>query len=83
MSLLRIEFIRAAKVLGTCLACMAFAVAALAQSVSTTTVQGAVYLANGSPGSGTLHLSWPAFTTASSQPSPPAKSRRRSGRMDS
>ena len=67
MSLLRIEFIRAAKVLGTCLACMATAVAALAQSVSTTTVQGTVYLANGSPGSGTLQLSWPAFTTASSQ----------------
>ncbi|HSZ17302.1 MAG TPA: hypothetical protein VK764_09395 [Terracidiphilus sp.] len=35
-----------------------------AQSVSTTTVQGTVYLANGAPGSGTLQLSWPAFTTA-------------------
>ncbi len=48
MSLLRIEFIRAARVLGMCLVCMATAVAALAQSVSTTTVQGTVYLANGS-----------------------------------
>jgi hypothetical protein len=67
MNLLRTEFIRAAKILGTCLACMATAVAALAQSVSTTTVQGTVYLADGSPGSGTLQLSWPAFTTASSQ----------------
>ena len=67
MSLHRIQFIRAAKVLGICLACVATGVAALAQSVSTTTVQGTVYLANGSPGSGTLQLSWPAFTTASSQ----------------
>ncbi|HMG86452.1 MAG TPA: hypothetical protein VK574_11930 [Terracidiphilus sp.] len=65
MSLLRIEFIRTVKVLGMCLACMATAVAALAQSVSTTTVQGTVYLADGSPGTGTLQLSWPAFTTAS------------------
>ena len=67
MSLHRIQFIRAAKVLGIYLACVAIGVAALAQSVSTTTVQGTVYLANGSPGSGTLQLSWPAFTTASSQ----------------
>ncbi|MGA9465109.1 MAG: hypothetical protein WBV28_20125 [Terracidiphilus sp.] len=35
-----------------------------AQSLSTTTVQGTVYLANGATGSGTLQLSWPAFTTA-------------------
>lgn len=67
MSPLRIQSIRAARALGICLACMAIAVAALAQSVSTTTVQGTVYLANGSPGSGTLQLSWPAFTTATSQ----------------
>ena len=38
-----------------------------AQAVTTTTVQGTVYLANGLPGSGTLQLSWPAFTTAASQ----------------
>ncbi|MGC1462252.1 MAG: hypothetical protein WA802_08625 [Terracidiphilus sp.] len=38
-----------------------------AQAVSTTTVQGTVYLANGQAGSGTLRLSWPAFTTASGQ----------------
>ena len=67
MSPLRIQSIRATRALGICLACMAIAIAALAQSVSTTTVQGTVYLANGSPGSGTLQLSWPAFTTASSQ----------------
>lgn len=46
---------------------MALALTALAQNVSTTTVQGTVYLANGSPGSGTLQISWPAFSTASNQ----------------
>jgi hypothetical protein len=40
---------------------------ASAQAVSTTTVQGTVYLANGQAGSGTLRLSWPAFTTANGQ----------------
>ena len=67
MSLLRNRTNCAVQVLAVCIACMAFPVAALAQAVSTTTVQGTVYLANGSPGSGTLQLSWPAFTTASSQ----------------
>jgi hypothetical protein len=38
-----------------------------AQAVSTTTVQGTVYLANGAPGAGTLTLSWPTFTTAAGQ----------------
>jgi hypothetical protein len=38
-----------------------------AQAVSTTTVQGTVYLANGAPGAGTLSLSWPSFTTGSGQ----------------
>ncbi len=38
--------------------------AGTAQSVATTSVQGIVYLANGTPGSGTLTLSWPAFTTS-------------------
>jgi hypothetical protein len=32
-----------------------------------TTVQGTVYTAEGAPASGTLQLSWPAFTTAASQ----------------
>jgi len=40
---------------------------ASAQAVSTTTVQGTVYLANGQPTSGTVRVSWPAFTTASNQ----------------
>ncbi|HEY9126896.1 MAG TPA: hypothetical protein VIM62_07200, partial [Acidobacteriaceae bacterium] len=38
-----------------------------AQTVPTTTVQGTVYLANGQPGSGTVLVSWPAFTTAANQ----------------
>ncbi len=67
MSLIRNQSICAAKALGVCLALMSMAVVALAQTISTTTVQGTVYLANGSPGSGTLQLSWPAFTTASNQ----------------
>ncbi len=67
MSLIQNQPIRGAKAFGVCLALMAMAVAALAQTISTTTVQGTVYLANGSPGSGTLQLSWPAFTTASNQ----------------
>ena len=67
MSLIQNQYLRAAQALGVCLAFVAMAVVALAQTISTTTVQGTVYLANGSPGSGTLQLSWPAFTTASNQ----------------
>jgi hypothetical protein len=67
MSLIQNRYLRSARVLRVCLAFMAMSVAALAQTISTTTVQGTVYLANGSPGSGTLQLSWPAFTTASNQ----------------
>jgi hypothetical protein len=40
---------------------------ARAQGFAATTVQGTVYLANGHPGSGSLQVSWPAFTTASNQ----------------
>ena len=38
-----------------------------AQAVSTTTVQGTVYQANGRPGAGTIGVSWPAFTTGNNQ----------------
>ncbi len=38
-----------------------------AQAFSTTTVQGTVYLANGQPGTGTLVVSWPSFTTSNGQ----------------
>ena len=53
--------------LGVAVLPLAGAAPAGAQAVSTTTVQGTVYLANGQPGGGTLALSWPAFTTASGQ----------------
>ena len=53
--------------IGSCMLALALAVFAGAQGVSTTTVQGTVYLANGQPGAGTLVLSWPAFTTATGQ----------------
>jgi hypothetical protein len=46
---------------------MGLAAMAWAQGVSTTTVQGTVYLANGQPGAGTLVISWPGFTTAAGQ----------------
>ncbi len=53
--------------LGTSLAWMALSGAARAEGFTTTTVQGTVYLANGHPGSGSLQVSWPAFTTANNQ----------------
>lgn len=40
---------------------------AQAQGISTTTVQGTVYLANGQAGAGSVNVSWPAFTTAAGQ----------------
>ncbi|HTB98162.1 MAG TPA: glycosyl hydrolase family 28-related protein [Terracidiphilus sp.] len=63
--------LRAGYILVFSLAALVFACPPLgypvaAQSVSTTTVQGVVYLANGQPGSGTLQISWPAFTTSNS-----------------
>src|ERR1700749_2903799 len=64
MRLTREKWCRAGKWIGICLTAMAFGWIALAQAVSTTTVHGTVYLANGQPGSGTLQLSWPAFTTS-------------------
>ena len=51
------------------LCALAFALAAslFAQSFSTTTVQGTVYLASGRAAAGTVQISWPAFTTAAGQ----------------
>jgi hypothetical protein len=46
---------------------MGLGILAHAQSFSTTTIQGTVYLANGQPGTGTLVVSWPSFTTANGQ----------------
>ncbi len=67
MKFTRNECFRAGKWIGMCLLAMAVAWMAHAQTFTTTTVQGTVYLANGAPGAGTLQLSWPAFTTASNQ----------------
>jgi len=55
---------RAAKYFAAFLAAWAFTCLAVAQAVSTTTVQGTVYLASGKPGSGSVQISWPAFSTA-------------------
>ncbi len=41
--------------------------ATVAHAMSTTTVQGVVYRANGDTASGTLIVNWPAFTTASNE----------------
>jgi hypothetical protein len=67
MKLTMNEWLRAGRWLAVCLMGMAFGSMAYAQAVSTTTVQGTVYLANGQPGAGTLDVSWPAFTTANNQ----------------
>lgn len=64
MKLTSMTWRRAGKWIGISLMGLACAWLACAQTISTTTVQGTVYLANGAPGSGTLQLSWPAFTTA-------------------
>jgi hypothetical protein len=67
MSLKRSCFIKAAKAGSMCILWAVVGWVASAQTISTTTVQGTVYLASGLPGSGTLQLSWPAFTTAANQ----------------
>jgi hypothetical protein len=53
--------------LGLWLTGLTMASMAHAQAPTTTTVQGTVYLANGHASSGTLFVSWPAFTTAGGQ----------------
>jgi hypothetical protein len=50
-----------------CLLIAAWAGTAVMAQVTTTTVQGTVYRADGSVASGTLLVSWPAFATASGQ----------------
>ena len=67
MKLANKEWFLAGKWMGVCLIGLACASISYAQAFSTTTVQGTVYLANGTPGAGTLQLSWPAFTTANNQ----------------
>ncbi|MGB8844659.1 MAG: glycosyl hydrolase family 28-related protein, partial [Terracidiphilus sp.] len=53
--------------MGRLLLALWLAAMAWPQGVSTTTVQGTEYLANGQPGAGTLVISWPGFTTAAGQ----------------
>jgi hypothetical protein len=71
MKLTRDEWFGAGRRLGLGLTLCLMAIApggiARAQAVTTTTVQGTVYLANGQVGAGTLSVSWPAFTTANGQ----------------
>jgi hypothetical protein len=72
MKLTNHEWLRAGKLMGllsivVCLMGAVLASVSEAQAISTTTVQGTVYLANGQPGTGTLVVSWPTFTTASGQ----------------
>ncbi|HEY1209594.1 MAG TPA: hypothetical protein VGE85_09505 [Terracidiphilus sp.] len=70
MKLTNHEGLRAGGVIGLLLmelCLMGMGIMAHAQSFSTTTVQGTVYLANGQPGTGTLVVSWPSFTTANGQ----------------
>lgn len=55
------------RTIAACLLAMVLIAMAGAQAVSTTTVQGTVYLANGQAGAGTLVVSWPALTTAAGQ----------------
>ena len=43
------------------------AASAIHAQISTTTVQGIVYRADGTPATGTLIVTWPAFSTASNQ----------------
>ena len=61
----------AASMLRASLGLMAIAMAVLplrvTAQISTTTVQGTVYRADGTPASGTLLVSWPAFTTPQNQ----------------
>jgi hypothetical protein len=67
MKLMWSEGLRAGIGVAVCGLGMAWAGIAQAQSISTTTVQGTVYLANGQPATGTVLVSWPAFTTATNQ----------------
>lgn len=71
MKLTEIGWLRAAMRMGVyaAMVCLLWCQAQTvpAQAVSTTTVQGTVYLANGQAGAGTLVVSWPSFTTAAGQ----------------
>jgi hypothetical protein len=67
MKLMKDEWLRMVRGIAVCALAIVLAATAMAQAVSTTTVQGTVYLANGQPGAGTLAINWPSFTTAAGQ----------------
>jgi hypothetical protein len=67
MGLMKNKWLWMRRGFAVCALAMTLAAMAMAQAVSTTTVQGTVYLANGQPGAGTLLISWPSFTTAAGQ----------------
>ena len=67
MRLMKNKWLRMRRTIAVCVLAMTPGAMAMAQAVSTTTVQGTVYLANGQPGAGTLLISWPSFTTAAGQ----------------
>lgn len=67
MKLTMQRMVRTALGIAVCIAWISMEAGLMAQGFTTTTVQGTVYLANGQPGAGTLHISWPAFTTANNQ----------------
>ena len=67
MRLMKKKWLRMRRTIAVCVLAMTPGAMAMAQAVSTTTVQGTVYLANGQPGAGTLLISWPSFTTAAGQ----------------
>jgi hypothetical protein len=67
MRLMKNKWLRMRRTIAVCMLAMTLVSIAMAQAVSTTTVQGTVYLANGQPGAGTLLISWPSFTTAAGQ----------------
>ncbi len=67
MKLVKKNLFRSGNWLGLYIMWIAFSWVAYGEEFITTTVQGTVYSANGQPGTGSLQLSWPAFTTASNQ----------------
>ncbi len=61
------KWLRAGRWTGIWLMSLLIGLSSRGQGVTTTTVQGTVYEASGSPAAGTLLVSWPSFTTAAGQ----------------
>ena len=53
---------RTRNLLATLLLLVSATLATQAQVITTTTVQGTIYNAQGHPATGTLQITWPAFT---------------------